>query len=719
MDERTLELLDFPRLLSLLAQETATVRGKEMALELRPAVDPAETEAAQVMTSEAVAFLREGELSLDGVEEIRACLTRATKGGRLASRELWEVATTIGAGERIRGVLRERGGEALRRLSSRLREGGELGAELKRCLVPPGELADGASPLLRSLRLELRDAEASLRRTLEDTARRLYERGLLQEPVVVLRDGRGCLPVKQEHKEAVDGLVHAASNTGATLFVEPREAFRQGDRLRTLYSRTEAEAERILWQLSVLVGAAAGEIEETAAALAELDLSLAKGRLGIVWEGERPVFNRQGHLRIRGGRHPLLGERAVPIDLEVGDRCLALVVTGPNTGGKTAALKLAGIMVLMAQSGLRLPAAEVEVPVFRRVLADIGDAQSLEGDTSTFSSHLRRIMAILEQASPHTLALLDEIGAGTDPEEGAALAQAILETLVEKECRVVVTTHYGRLKAFVHGHSRMENAAVGFDPPTGAPTYRLVQGIPGESEALAIARRLGLSGEVIDRAGELLGPEQVRLGELLRHLEEERAGLARAREEGERAAAQAERSLVAAAEAERKTMERVREAYAEARSLLAEAGREAETALKKLRRATTREEFEVWRDKMRSLQRRVPDVQWDCHLGTPDGKEAGRPAQGERQTFLEKSGSISSEIDLRGERVEDALARLDKYLDDCLLAGVARVRIIHGKGTGALRAAVRDYLKGSDGITSCRSGENGEGGEGVTVADLE
>ncbi|MBE3576546.1 MAG: endonuclease MutS2 [Limnochordales bacterium] len=811
MNEQTLRVLEWPKVRELLACQASWSGGKQLALSLLPSADPRQVERALDETGEALAWLDRGEsLPLGGVTDISTLVARARAGGILDPGELLRVADFCQAVRRCRQFLLERAA-VLPRLAQwieELSDMSDLEKEIARCVDEQIGIRDSASPKLAALRRQVRSEQNRAREHLENLVRSAAR--YLQEPIITLRNGRFVLPVKAECRADVPGIVHDQSGSGATLFIEPLAVIEINNRVRELESRVREEEERILRELTGMVGASAPRLEAALTALAYLDLAEAKARLAAAMHAVRPRLVDGGIVELEAVRHPLLRGEVVPIDLRVGRDFQALVITGPNTGGKTVSIKTGGLAVLMAQSGLFVPARRAEISIFRKVFADIGDEQSIEQNLSTFSGHLRVIRDILEEADDATLVILDELGAGTDPVEGSTLAQAILEQLLARGSRILATTHLSTLKLFAHEHPQVANAAVSFDLDTLRPTYQLVIGIPGRSMALAIARRLGLPAEVVARAEELLGEVGVRLEDVVSGLESERRQAAEERREVERLRAELaalrsrqEEELRRLAALRREVQEKARRRVEEAvhRALL-ELNQMVGEARQRQRQGTAEEALAAAqraREQVRQLARRVadtvsglvPDLAEDDHPAqeaadtvaylnagvqrwTPrpgeqvrlrNGGQRGEirsvdpdgtievqvgvfrlrveayelepiPAQEElsAEKAEERAGartsaapsslagavrrSISVELDLRGERVEEACAKLDKYLDQAVLAGLPWVRVIHGKGTGMLRQAVQQYLQKDPRVTRFRLGEPGEGGSGVTIAWL-
>lgn len=785
MDEKLFSTLEFDKIRLLLAERAAFSGGKDLASTLAPSRSLKEADRWQGETEEAVRILSvAGQPPFGGMRDVREILRRAERGAVLLPGEILEVGDAARASARLRAFLEAHApaveAETLADLAGILGRFPKLEREIDRCLSREGEVVDHASPKLAEIRSKLRVLRQRVREYLESLVRSPKGQRCLQEPIVTVRGGRYVVPVKQEYRSEIPGIVHDQSASGATLFVEPEAAVEMNNQIRLLEAEEAREVERVLHQLSGFVAAEAGRLTESVEIAAEIDFIFAKGRLALDWNAVRPRLNSEGRIDIRKARHPLIRGEAVPIDLRLGDEFTALVITGPNTGGKTVALKTLGLFVLMAQAGLHIPAGEgSEVGLFTGVFADIGDEQSIEQSLSTFSSHMANIVRILSAVDPRSLVLLDELGAGTDPAEGAALAVTILEHLVEKGCRVAVTTHYGALKSLAYSHPRIENASVQFDVETLRPTYRVLIGQAGMSHAFAIAERLGLAPEVIERARGRLSEDERKVEELLGSAEESRLLAEREREEAERLRSQylelrdryfdAFERLKAARE---KVLD---EARREAEALVERARREADELLGRLRKAG-RDDLEAQAQEVRG---RLAALAGEVQVSRPAEPAAGRapaakfdllpgmavrvkslqqegevvqllsggkvsvqvgaikvnvepsdlePALGSRRQGAtpvahaamawRKAQEVSAEVDLRGMLASEALERLDKYLDDALLAGLDRVRVIHGKGTGALREAVWNYLREHPRVRGYQLGEAYEGGAGVTLVQL-
>ncbi|ACX51693.1 MutS2 family protein [Ammonifex degensii KC4] len=774
MDARTLKLLDFPAICQMLRRHTTTSLAGEWAEKLKPTCSLARVKRRLEETKAAREFLRHHPgFTLGELGDLRPLLRRVARGGQLSAAELWQVAELLSLGRRVKDFFREKASfSPLKELSRKLVSLPFLEEKLREVLLPPDDLKATASPLLAQIRRRRREVEAAIKEILEEYLRSPNWQRYLQEPLVTVREGRYVLPVKVEHRDKIKGLVHDQSASGATLFVEPWEVVEKGNELRRLEIQEREEKERILGELSSLVRQEVASIYRSFIFLSLLDFVLAKGRLAEEWEAVIPELKERPLLRLKQVRHPLLGRRAVPLDLELGDKFDILVITGPNTGGKTVALKTAGLSVILTQAGLGVPAEAAEIGLFRRVLADIGDEQSVVENLSTFSAHLRNLARFLAEADEESLVLLDELGAGTDPREGAALGCAILEELARRRVKVVATTHLSEIKDFALLHPRVENAAVDFDPETFTPTYRLVLGRPGQSLAFEMARRLGLSPKLVARAKEYLRPEEREARELATLLTRRLAEAEKEREEARRLKEEARMSLERYRLAEARLKEErekiIQRAREEAAALVRQARREAEALLKELKEQARKEQVQERERAVQKLRERlgalgeryasplisispsstpasfvpgdpvfVPSLGREGTVVAVEGDsltvQVGAfklelPAAAVRPVAKKESpGGVAVStpsararpvLDLRGQRVEEALENLSRYLDAALLAGLERVTIIHGHGTGALRAAVRDYLSSHPQVKSFRLGTPEEGGAGVTVVEL-
>ncbi len=782
--EKSMATLELPQVLALLADCAATLEGKERCLALRPLTDLDDVARAQEETSAAVKMLiLRGSPGFSGVKPVSASLQRADMGGSLSTRELLDIASVLrcARGARDYGDSEEK--TVISHLFRSLTPNRFLEDSITNSILGEEEIADSASSELASIRRHMRSTEARVR----DILQRLISSNqskYLQESIITIRSDRYVVPVKAEHKNAIPGLVHDVSSSGSTFFIEPMGVVKANNELRELAAREKKEIERILAELSAQCAAHKEDIGEDYTLLILLDTIFARGQLSLKMEASQPGLSER-YLRLRGARHPLLDKKkAVANDLELGDRFDTLVITGPNTGGKTVTLKTLGLITLMAQCGLHIPAkSDSTVRVFRRVLSDIGDEQSIAQSLSTFSSHMTNIVGILKEADGQTLILFDELGAGTDPVEGAALAAAVIESARELGALVAATTHYAELKVYAMTTPGVENASCEFNVDTLAPTYRLVMGIPGKSNAFAISRRLGLPEEIIDRAAARLDAENVRFEDVLTKLDQQRQEMEKDRAEARRLKLEMEQSASKAREYRKRLEEErskvVEKAQAEARAIIQEARDASDLALSELKELKKRQDLDwqqvndgraearrLLNEAERSIggaaqepeappptrPARAGDTVELVSMGTrasvlsvnKDGTlqlQAGilkitakqdevRVVEGETQSQKEarrivqraqhtlRAAAAPSEIDLRGMMTDEAIAVLDRFLDTAMMGKLESVTIIHGKGTGAVRKAVREHLKRSRYIKSFRPGRYGEGEDGVTVAEL-
>lgn len=771
--ERTLHTLELTAVREIVAESTSFTPGRELAEAMTPVTEVAEVERLQDETAAARELMRAlPSAGLRGARDIREGVRRSRLGGVLDPEQLYGVAATVRAADALFGQVRPYPPLAARtRFVAVPRDAAQA---IEHAISPEAEVLDRASVTLAGARAELRASLTRLQQRVDALLHSSSLTKMLQEPIVTQRGGRYVVPIKAEFANAVKGIVHDRSASGATVFVEPLDILDANNKLREAELAERAEVERVLGELSRRVEAAADELDATVNALAALDLILARGHFAETFDCVRPRLTADGTIDLIHARHPLLvrqlAERVVPIDVRFGGGVRALIVTGPNTGGKTVTLRTLGLLTLMAECGLQIPAAPGSaVPVVHRVFADIGDEQSIQQSLSTFSSHLRNVVATLGEAEEGDLALLDEIGAGTDPDEGAALAMAVLETLLERGTLVAATTHYPELKAFALNTPGVQNASVEFDPVTLRPTYRVHLGLPGASNAFAIASRLGLEASVLERAEAHLSELHRSLERTLREAERARTDLAERLEGAKLTARDAERTL----EDARRDADRVRE---EAREALRRARAEAEDVLLRARRAIRQAEEARDRASRRDLvedaraalqeaetaRERIapaaaPRPTAPIAIGSPvlvEGmSEPGTlmsidergmaevvagalrlrvPSTELRPTSVPETVSIRSartdvrgsaadvplQLDIRGARAEEAIAAVDRYLNDAAVAGYERVRIVHGKGTGALRAAVRTALAQHPLVREVATAGRTEGGDGATIVTL-
>ena len=787
--EKSIQTLELPRVLERLAEQAVTEEGKEQALRLRPLTDADDVQRRLEETTAAVGMMTlRGTPSLSGVKPVSASLQRADMGGALNTRELLGVAAVLRAARSAKEYADGREGSAktcIDHLFRSLTANRFLEEKITGSILGEDEIADSASPELADIRRHIRATASKVRDILQKLISSSQAR-YLQETIITQRNDRYVVPVKSECKNDVPGLVHDVSSSGGTFFLEPMGVVKANTHRRELQAREEKEIERILAELSAEAAAHKEDIQQDYDLLVLLDGIFARAKLSMRMNACAPRIARRG-VRLRRARHPLLDPaRAVANDLALGEAYDTLVITGPNTGGKTVTLKTIGLLTLMAQCGLHIPVDDdSQIVVFHRVLADVGDEQSIAQSLSTFSSHMTNIVGILQEADDATLILFDELGAGTDPIEGAALAAAIIESARELGALVAATTHYAELKVYAMTTPGVENASCEFNVETLAPTYRLLVGIPGKSNAFAISERLGLPKYIIQKAAARIDAENVRFEDVLTQLDEQRQAMEREKEAARRLRREMEDSAKVAREyrekLEKERAKAVEKAQAEARAILEEARSTADGVFKELnemrRRQRREEDWQADNDRRAGLKRQLneaegklgarseepappptrPAVAGDTvelvKMGTQaavisvgkDGSlqlQAGilkisakqdevRVVEGETQTQKEakkfiqrtehqlRSLGASPEVDLRGMMVDEALGALDLFLDNAVMGKLTQVTVIHGKGTGAVRRAVREHLKRSRYVKSFRPGRYGEGEDGVTVVDLK
>ena len=590
MEEKTLQKLEYREIIAMLVERCTSQLGKELAAQLKPSLDLEEIKQSLSETTQAKEILRlYPDFSLGGVRDIRRCLNKVKIGGMIEPSDFLEIADTLFASNRLKRFFQGEQGQKYDLLAAYctdLPNLSRLEQEIKQKITEEGEVSDAASPELSRIRKQLRSLRGKVRDRLESMLKSPEIQKYLQDPLMTIRDERYVLPVKQEYRAQVPGLVHDQSASGATLFIEPLAVVEINNEIRRYEAKEKSEVMRILRQMSQLVAAHEQELQDIIYALTQVDFILAKGKLSNDLDCGEPLMNNQGYLKIVQGRHPLLKGEVVPITVYLGKTYDILIITGPNTGGKTVALKTVGLFVLMAQSGLHVPAQTgTELSVFTGVYADIGDEQSIEQSLSTFSSHLTNIVDILDKADSRSLVLLDELGAGTDPTEGAALAMAILEYLIDVKAKIIATTHYSELKSFAFNKERVENASVEFDVNTLRPTFRLLIGIPGKSNAFAISQRLGLKKEIVERARGFLSQEEVRTADLIANLETNQLLAEKERQEAQSLKRNAQELLAQVKKRELELKEKeqtiIQKAQLEALNIVADVRRESESILKK------------------------------------------------------------------------------------------------------------------------------------------
>lgn len=790
MNKKVLHTLEFDKITQKLSEFAYSRKAKERAVNLLPMSDLSEIKKEQKYTGDALKRLYKlGHLSFSGLSEIGDSEARLDLGATLSMAELLRISKNLDVTLRVKNfgakTLEE---DSLSALFSPLAPLSPFNNEIKRCILSEEEMADDASPGLKNVRRKIEFTNSKIRDELGSLVNLSASEGFLQNNAVTMRNGRYCLPVKNEYRTKVDGLIHDKSSTGSTVFIEPAVVVKYNNELSELIIEEAKEVEKVLATLSNEAVSYLEEIKYNVSALTELDFIFAKAELAKEMNATEPIFNLDKRINIKKGRHPLIDKKkVVPIDINIGRDFDLLVITGPNTGGKTVSLKTVGLITLMGQAGLYIPAFDKsELGIFKEIYADIGDEQSIEQSLSTFSSHMINIIEILKNADSESLVLFDELGAGTDPTEGAALAMSILSFLQEKNARVMATTHYSELKIYALTTERVVNASLEFNIETLMPTYRIIIGIPGKSNAFAISKKLGLSDEIINDAITRLDTNDKRFEDTIAELnksrqfiEEEEKRIKRKREEIEKEKQSLENDVEKLAERKESL---IADAKREAREILEEAKKTADTAIKKYNKwgmgGATAREMEAERSKLRekidtvskgssikakaSQKNRVGNKK--LHIGDmvlvltmgikgtvstlPDARgnltvtmgiiktevnvkdlafvEEDKSVKIERadssnhgNISLAKSFSVHTEKNLVGMRYDDARAELIKYLDDAYLAHLPTVRIIHGRGTGALRGLVRDYLKTCRYVKNYREGEYNEGGTGVTVVTFK
>lgn len=784
MEKRVLKTLEYDKILAMLRERASCCISRELVDTMEPSGDFDTVERELKLTAEAeTLFYKTGRSPVDDFPDMRHCLERMHAALFLSTGELLGIASCLKAARIAKDILAKEVGEEsyLYNLAGLLITHRSAEEEINRCIINEDEIFDGASPALARIRRAMRLANEKVREKLNSMIRSTAYQKYLQEPIITIRNGRFVIPVKQEYRQQVPGLIHDQSGSGATLFIEPSAVVELGNEYKKLLAEEADEIERILTELTAMLAPYADEIREDLNIMGQIDLVFAKAKLSRELNAVMPRLNRNNYVRIVRGRHPLIpADRVVPIDIWIGRDYRSLIITGPNTGGKTVTLKIVGLFALMVQSGIFVPANEgSEFPVFEHIYADIGDEQSIEQSLSTFSSHMKNIVGILDRADENSLVLLDELGAGTDPIEGAALAMSILEELNDRHCTCVSTTHYSEIKAFAMTHEGMENASMEFDIDRLCPTYRLYIGIPGKSNAFEISSRLGLPNSIIDKAKGFLKGEDVRFEDIIssaqsqhRIAEEERKMAEEARAELEKLRADAERERRKLDEDRNRLQAKAKE---DAKRIVADTKREMEKLIVEIRsikdidRSAADRVIQAARDTLRATETAVNEKeaikkedntkppktvragdtvnivtldQKATVLSAPDSKgevmiqagvmklnvklkdirlieekKAAAPTSGKVGLGADKQ--VGLELDVRGMLVDEANIIVDRYLDDAYNAGLSEVNIIHGKGTGALRAGVQAFLKRHPLVKGYRMGSYGEGDAGVTVVTLK
>ena len=778
MNEKSLRVLEWPKVRELVASRTSFSLSREAIAELTPQTRLDAVKRDLALTSEGVRLLwKHGDAPFGGASDIRQVVSRARLGGILDPDQLLPIGDFLYCVAQLQKYLRDEEG-ALGEFQAALVTMPNLRAEIARCIDDEGYVRDSASPELGKIRHKMRTLANRIRDRLDSMVHSAAMQKILQDPIITVRNGRYVVPVKAEYRSKFQGIVHDQSGSGATLFMEPAFAVELNNDLNVAQQEEQAEVARILKRLSALVSENGEVLLGNLQIVTDLDCIFAKARYSRAIDGTEPEMNDGGHILIKRGRHPLLKGDVVPIDVWLGQDFHVLVITGPNTGGKTVTLKTVGLFCLMAQAGLHIPAdSGSHLAVFSGVYADIGDEQSIEQSLSTFSSHMTTIVGILEDLRENSLVLLDELGAGTDPTEGAALATSILEHLRNRQIHTIATTHYSDLKSYAYTHDGVENASVEFDLKTLRPTYRLSIGIPGKSNAFAISKRLGLSEDIVQKAQALLSSEHMHVEDMIgemetnrRQAERDRLTAERLRSEHEALKLKYENHLQELEERRTEILDQAREeavllleqTHTEVNTILGQVRRmgrdELEESVKGFREQITEKSQGLGKLRKEKLQAEGPsdlipgeEVRikslrqkgFVLEKPTPGGEvliqagimkitvklgdverietakvDARAMGGGITRSHLAKSSSIRSEIDLRGKTVEEGLALVDKYLDDAFLSSLGRVQIIHGKGTGALGEAIQHYVATHPHVQAFRYGSPNEGGHGVTVVDI-
>ena len=791
MNQKTLTKLEYNKIIGLLEEEASSFRGRQLCRRLKPMTDLDKINIFQEQTAAAYTrIIRKGRFSFGDAAPVEESMKRLEIGGDLSISELLRICRLLKNTARAKAYGRhdtqEDSADCLDAYFDCLEPLTLLANEIDRCIISEEEIADDASSTLKHIRRNINAVNDRVHATLNSLVNGSL-RSYLQDPIITMRGDRYCLPVKSEYRGQVQGLIHDQSSTGSTLFIEPMAVVKLNNDLKELYAKEQEEIQAILADLSAQAASYVEAIRDDYRAMTDLDFIFARGALALTMRASRPVFNQEGRIHIREGRHPLLDPRTVvPITVSLGDDFTLLIITGPNTGGKTVSLKTVGLFTLMGQAGLHIPAGgRSELSVFRQVYADIGDEQSIEQSLSTFSSHMTNIVSFLKKVDEQSLVLFDELGAGTDPTEGAALAIAILSYMHKRGIRTMATTHYSELKVYALSTDGVENACCEFDVESLRPTYRLLIGIPGKSNAFAISGKLGLPEFIIEDARKRLSEQDISFEDLLSDLEASRRTI-----EQERAEIQAYRKetqeLKAQAEQRRQKLEEqrdriIREANEKASAILREAKEVADETIRNFHKfgkenisaAEMEKERERLRQKIKNTQTdaavkpvkqkkkykasdfklgesvkvlsmnltgtigSLPDARGNVtvqmgilrsQVNISDLEIIEEPSPYTAKKFsrtskssmkMGKSLTVSPEINLLGKTVDEAVAELDKYLDDAILSHLNTVRVVHGKGTGALRKGIHEYLRRQKHVKSYRLAEFGEGDAGVTIVELK
>ena len=792
MNKKTLTKLEYHKIIDILIEQATSFGGKERCKRLKPMTSITDIEAAQEQTAAAFTrIIKKGRPSFGSCNPVGESLKRLEVGAALGSGELLRICKLLENAGQIKAYGRHEtvddAEDCLDAFFQQIEPLTLVSTEIRRCIIDEDEISDDASSTLKQIRRSMNQINDKVHSTLSSLVNGSL-RTYLQDAIITMRGDRYCIPVKAEYRSQVSGLIHDQSATGSTLFIEPMSVVKLNNDLKELYGKEQEEIQVILARLSADVAEYIDSIRTDYKVMTELDFIFARGNLAINMNASKPIFNTEGRIHIREGRHPLLDKKkVVPITVTLGDTFDLLIVTGPNTGGKTVSLKTVGLFTLMGQAGLHIPALDrSELAIFENVYADIGDEQSIEQSLSTFSGHMKNIVSILSQADSRSLCLFDELGAGTDPTEGAALAIAVLSFLHNMKCRTMATTHYSELKVFALSADGVENACCEFDVETLRPTYRLLIGVPGKSNAFAISSKLGLPDFIIDKAKEQISEQDESFEDVLTSLEQSRVTIENERAEIARYKEQVEELKKSLQEKEEKLDERkeriLREANEQAHAILRDTKEYADQTMKLFHKfqkdhvdtASVEKERQNLKKRMSKAEKGMSSKQQkqkpkkqlkpsDLSLGDtvkvlslnlkgtvsshPDSKgylfvqmgiirskvhisdlelvdepvitTPSMQRTGAGKIRMSKAASISTEINLLGKTVDEAVAELDKYLDDAYIAHMKSVRIVHGKGTGALRKGVHNYLKRQKHVASFRLGEFGEGDAGVTIVEFK
>ena len=791
MNQKSLKVLEYNKIIGMLAEKAESSLGRSMIENLLPNINIEEIVYAQNETEETLnLIIKRGNPPLYGINRITADVKRAELGGMLSPGALLRIGESLRVSRALKNYLKENKEDKdsnypiIGDLIDNLRVYRNVEDAISNAIISENEISDNASSTLRSIRRQIRSKNDSIKEKLSSMINSPTYKKFLQDSIVTMREGRYVVPVKQENRSNVPGLVHDISSSGATAFIEPMAVVELNNELRELEIKEREEIERILTELSLMVAQDGEGIRGNEILLGRLDFAFAKGKLAIDQKATKPIFNKDRYINIRKGRHPLLGKNVVPIDIYLGKEFTTLIITGPNTGGKTVTLKTVGLFTLMGQAGLHIPADyNSQLGVFSQVFADIGDEQSIEQSLSTFSSHMTNIVGIIENMDEESLVLFDELGAGTDPVEGAALAMSILEFLKKRSIRTLATTHYSQLKLYALTTEGIRNASVEFNVETLSPTYKLLIGVPGKSNAFEISKRLGLQNYIIDFARDLVSKENIEFEDVLQAMERDRKIAEENKLEAERTKLKIDK-LKNELESEKQKAEAMKEkildkAREEAKQILKEAKENADLVASELRDVSKiidkdssrriQEAQDLIRKELQKkdtelskgiLEKRSTKPPKDLKMGesvevmslnqqgtvlsNPDDKgnvdiqvgimkvtvnisnlrrtdldQSTKNIQPSNRVKSNKGKLIKQELDLRGKNIEEGILEVDKYLDDAYISGLKEVYVIHGKGTGVLREGIKNYLKTHKHVKSMRIGKYGEGGDGVTVVEIK